>query len=119
MLRKRPLTAILAGVVVSGAVGGSIAAYARNNDNTTDEVSIIANAKITMAQAIATAEQQVGGKAVGSGIEDQDGTVYLEVQVVKDSSRHKVLIDPQTGRVVKTVAADEERNERGHEGDDD
>lgn len=119
MLRKKLLNAILAGVVASGAVGGSIAAYARNNDNTTDDAAIMASAKITMAQAIATAEQQVGGKAVGSGIEDQDGTVYLEVQVAKDGARHKVLIDPQTGKVVKTATADEERNEHGHEGDDD
>lgn len=119
MIRRTLLTATLAGVIASGAVGGSIAAYARNNEQATNEAAIMANAKITMAQAIATAEQQVGGKAVGTGIEDQDGTVYLEVQVVKDGARQKVLVDPQTGKIVKTVTADNERNERGHESDDD
>ena len=119
MIRRTLLTAALAGVIASGAIGGSVAAYARNNEQATDEAAIMANAKITMAQAIATAEQQVGGKAVGTGIEDQDGTVYFEVQVVKDGARQKVLVDPQTGKIVKTVTADNERNERGHENDDD
>lgn len=68
-----------------------------------------------MLQAIATAEKQLGGTAVGSGIEDQDGTVYFEVQLMKDGSRQKVLIDPQTGKIVKAVTSDEV----GNESDDD
>lgn len=119
MIRRKLLTATLASVIASGAIGGSVAAYAKNNEHPTDEAAIMANAKITMTQAIASAEQQVGGKAVGTGIEDQDGTVYFEVQVLKNGTRQKVLIDPQTGKVVKTVTADNERNERGHESDDD
>ena len=119
MIRKNLLTAALAGVIACGAIGGTVAASARNGDNMTDEATVMANAKIGMAQAIATAEQQVGGKAVGTGIEDQDGTVYFEVQVVKDGARQKVLVDPQTGKIVKTVTADNERNEGGHESNDD
>jgi uncharacterized membrane protein YkoI len=117
MIRNKLLTATLAGVIAS-SVGGLAAAYA-GNDNAADEATIMANAKITMAQAIAAAEQQVGGRAIGSGIEDQDGTVYYEVQVVKDGSRQNVLIDPQTGKIIKTAAADDEHNERGHENNDD
>lgn len=116
MIRWKLLTAAMAGMIASGAIGGSIAAYARNNDNPTDEAAIMANAKISMAQAIAIAGQQLGGTAVGTGIEDQDGTVYFEVQILNGGTRHKVLIDPQTGKVVKTVTADNERSE--HEGDD-
>ncbi len=119
MIRRTLLTATLAGVIASGAIGGSIAAYARNNEQATNEAAIMANAKITLAQAIATVEQQVGGRAVGTGIEDQDGTVYFEVQIVKDGARQKVLVDPQSGKIVKTVTADNEHNERGHENDDD
>ncbi len=119
MIRRTLVTATLAGVIASGAIGGSIAAYAKNNEQATNEAAIMANAKTTMAQAIATAEQQVGGRAVGTGIEDQDGTVYFEVQVVKDGARQKVLVDPQSGKIVKTVTADNEHNERGHENDDD
>lgn len=119
MLRTKLMIAILAGTLASGAIGGSVAAYAKNRDAPTDEAAVMANAKVSMAEAMATAEQAVGGKAVGSGIEDQDGTVYLEVQVLKGGTRHKVLIDPQSGKVVKTVTAHNEQNENGHEGDDD
>lgn len=92
MIRRKLLIATLAGVIASGAIGGSVAAYAKNNEQATDEAAIMANAKITMTQAIAAAEQQVGGKAVGTGIEDQDGTVYFEVQVLKNGARQKVLV---------------------------
>lgn len=119
MIRRKLLTASVASVIASGAIGGSVAAHAKNNERPTDEAAIMANAKITMTEAIASAEQQAGGKAVGTGIEDQDGTVYFEVQVLKDGARQKVLVDPQTGKVVKTVTADNDDNERGHESDDD
>lgn len=118
MIRKKLLRAAFAGMMAFSAIGLPIAAYA-HSERATDEAAIMANAKVTMAQAMATAEQQVGGKAVGTGIEDQDGTVYFEVQVLKDGKRQKVLVDPQTGKVVKTVTADNEHNENGHEGDDD
>jgi uncharacterized membrane protein YkoI len=119
MTRTKLLDLAMAGVFAAGTVGVAGAASAKNNDTRTNEAAIIANAKVTMAQAIATAEQQTGGKAVGTGIEDQDGAVFLEVQVLKDNQRHKVLIDPQSGQVVKAVMEDKERNENGHENDDD
>lgn len=55
--------------------------------------------------AIATAEQAVGGKAVGSGIEDENGAVTFEVEVIKDGAQHKVLIDTQTGKITKQALA--------------
>jgi uncharacterized membrane protein YkoI len=119
MPSNKLLAAIMAGTLASAAISGSVAAYAKNRDKSTDEAAVMATAKINMAQAIATAEQQVGGKSVGSGIEDQDGTVYFEVQVLKDGARQKVLIDPQTGKVVKTVTADNDKSEHEKEGDDD
>lgn len=116
MTRKKLLAAMMAGVIATGSVGAAGLAYAKErNDAPTNETSIMANAKITMAQAIATAEQQVGGKAVGTGIEDQDGTVFFEVQVLNGNAKHKVLIDTQTGKVVKTVA----NNGNDDEGEDD
>ncbi len=51
-----------------------------------------------------------GGKAVGTRIEDQDGTVFLEVQVLKGNQRQKVLVDPQSGQVAKVVTDDDEED---------
>lgn len=105
MTRNKVLAAIMAGVIATGSAGAVGLAYAKENrDVPTNEASIVANAKVTMVQAIAAAEQQVGGTAVGTGIEDQDGNVFFEVQVLKGTTKHKVLIDTQTGKVVKVVA---------------
>lgn len=111
MTRNKVLAAIMAGVIAAGSAGAVNLAYAKENrDVPTNEASIMANAKVTMVQAIAVAEQQVGGKAVGTGIEDQDGNVFFEVEILKDNAKHKVLIDTQTGKVMKVVA---------HKSDDD
>jgi uncharacterized membrane protein YkoI len=104
-------------VLTTGALGAAVAAHAKDKELRTNEAAIMANAKVTMAQAIAAAEQKTGGKAVGTGIEDQDGTVFLEVKVLKDDQRHSVLVDPQSGQVVK-VAIDNEQDENGDEEDD-
>jgi uncharacterized membrane protein YkoI len=124
MDRNKLVATVLAGTVAAGTLGltGALAgaAYAKNGrESATDDAAIVANAKVTMTQAIAVAESQVGGKAVGSGIEDQNGTVAFEVEVLKDGQRHKVLIDPQSGQVVKSAVADNEHDGNGDERDDD
>ena len=116
MTRNKILAAIMAGVIATGSAGAAGLAYAKESrDTPTNEASIMANSKVTMAQAIATAEQQVGGTAVGTGIEDQDGNVFFEVEVLKGNTTHKVLIDTQTGKVAKSVA----NNGNDDEHDDD
>jgi uncharacterized iron-regulated membrane protein len=100
------IAAVLVGTIAAGTLGvGS--AYARNER----EAAIIADAKISMVQAIAAAENQVGGKAVESEIEDENGTVAFEVEVLKDGQRHTVLVDTQSGEVLKTTMSDDEDSE--------
>ena len=117
MNRTKPVALAMVSVLTMGTLAAAGAAYAKDKELRTNEVAIMANAKVTMAQAIATAEQKTGGKTVGTGIEDQDGTVFLEVQVLKDNQRHSVLIDPQSGQVVK-VAIDNEQDDDDEEDDD-
>jgi uncharacterized membrane protein YkoI len=112
MDRHKLVAAVLVGTMAASALGPAGTAYARSKrESATNEAAIIADAKITMAQAIAAAETQVGGKAVGTGIEDENGTVAFEVEVLKDGQRHEVLIDPQSGEVIKTTMTDTEDNE--------
>ena len=113
MNRKQLIVALAAGTIAAGVIGGAVYANERR-ETPINEAQIMATAKVTMAQAIAAAEQATAGKAVGSGIEDQGGTVRFEVTVLKDNARHKVLIDTQTGQIVKTVVA-----QKGRDGDDD
>jgi uncharacterized membrane protein YkoI len=105
----RPVLCALLGV--SLFTGAALAK--EHEDTATDEAKIMSSTKITLRQAIASAEQATAGKAVGAGIEDQDGTVHFEVTVLKDGTRQKVLVDIQSGQVVKSVAAADD------DGDDD
>jgi uncharacterized membrane protein YkoI len=110
MDRNKLVAAVLVGTIAAGALGPVGTAYAKS-ERTTNEAAVIAGAKITLAQAIAAAENQVGGKAVETGIEDENGTVAFEVEVLKDGQRHEVLVDPQSGEVLKTTMSDSEDNE--------
>lgn len=43
-----------------------------------------------------------------TGIENENDTVAFEVEVLKDGRRHTVLVDPQSGEVIKTTMSDNE-----------
>lgn len=114
MNKKQMITAIVLASATAGGIGA--VAYAKEGrESAATEAAIIANAKVTLGQAIAAAENATGGKAVDSGIEDQNGTVHFEVTTLKDGTYQKVLVDTQTGNVVKTVA----RNDHDDDGDKD
>ncbi len=117
-MTRNTCLAITAAVALAAGVGGmSGVAFSKGAEAGADEAAIMANAKVTMAQAIATAKSQSGGKAVGSGIENQDGVVAWEVDVLKDGKTNKVLVDTQTGQITKTVVADSEQKEGGEAND--
>ena len=106
MSKSRALKIAAASAIALLLVTGGGSAYAKEGaDTPTDEAKIMSSAKVSMSEAMATAEKSIGGKAVGSGIEDQNGVVHFEVDILKDGARQKVLVDPQTGQVVKNVAA--------------
>ncbi|MEQ8693967.1 MAG: PepSY domain-containing protein [Gammaproteobacteria bacterium] len=66
----------------------------------------LASSSMTLASAIAVAEQHVGGKAVEATFEDEDGTAQFEIQVSKGNTLHKVMIDRTNGTVLKVSAAE-------------
>jgi uncharacterized membrane protein YkoI len=107
-MSKRNMSKITAAsAIVLLLVAGGTTTYANErSDAPTDDARMMSLAKVSMAEAIAAAEKATGGKAVGSGIEDQDGVVHFEVTILKDNARQKVLVDTQTGQIVKTAAAD-------------
>jgi uncharacterized membrane protein YkoI len=92
MKRKFYLTA--AAVLYAAAIGS---AYAENN------ASSIEDAKIGMAQAVTTAEQHVGGKAVHAEYEHHKDQSTFDVEVVKDKKIMKVKVDPTSGKVISSV----------------
>lgn len=76
------------------------------------ELAGLDSSPTTLAAAIGTAEQQVGGKAVEAGYENENGQMLFEVEVAKDKTVHKVEIDAATGKVVKVAIGEDGEHER-------
>lgn len=112
---------IPAGFVSVLALGGGTAALAEDNGQETNhELSAVTNAKTSLSQAIAAAEQETGGKAVGAGLENQDGSMAYEIEIAKGSLQ-EVLVDLDSGKVIKVMAAsagDDEADEQNEAGED-
>lgn len=97
------------GKVVSTEDEGLIARIFNEEDRT--ELAKLASSPTTLAAAIGTAEQQVGGKAVEAGYENENGQMLFEVEVAKDKTVHKVKIDVATGKVVKVANGEDGEHE--------
>ena len=115
MFRSKIIPVIVAAVV---GFGGTAAVFAANGAShqkeAQQEATAMQNAKISLVQAIAAAEQQTGGKAIDSGIENQDGKILgYDIQVVTANGVQSVLVDLGTGQVTKVTAANSEHEEAG------
>ena len=108
MIRKHILA--LAAVVALGGVAGIAHA-----GDTLDAPAMtrLMEAKTSLGQAIAIAEKETGGKAFDAGFDSEDGTMTLEIEVLKDKNVSKVRIDPDTGKVLKVTVADAADAESG------
>ncbi len=109
MKRKFVPAAIAAAIAV--AIGGAYAAQSSTSKE--NDAVAIAAAKIDLTQAIAAAEQHVGGKAAKAEYERSKGQWVFEVEVVKGQTVMDVKVDPANGKV---IAATEDKVD--HDDDD-
>lgn len=119
MFRSKIIPATLASIV---ALGTAHAAFAVNGANQTDEqqeAAAVQNAKTSLVQAITAAEQHTGGKAIDISIEDHDDRVIgYHVKVAKGNTVQEVLVDLNTGQVLKVTANASEDDEDGEHEDE-
>lgn len=66
----------------------------------TEDIKSIAEAKITLVQAIEIAEKHVGGTAIDADLDRDFGKVVYDVSVIKDKVEHEVRLDAITGEVI-------------------
>ncbi len=95
----------LAFAVILATGAASTAALAKGGHEESQDAAALANAKVTLSQAIATAEQQAGGKAISAGVDNENGTVRIAVDVASNQGVKTVLVDPQTGQATGTKPA--------------
>lgn len=97
---KHIIPVALAALFAVGAAGGI--AYAKDSGQDAQDTAALAGMKVTLQQAIATAEQQAGGRAVGADMSQERGATRIAVEVVGPQGVKTVLVDAQTGQVTAT-----------------
>lgn len=105
MMNNKHTIAIILGAVI--AAGSALAAETGHKEN---DAAMLASAKITLQQAITTAEQQTGGKATGADLTRENGVVQIEVEIAGSQGEKTVLVNAQTGQVTATHAADQDND---------
>jgi uncharacterized membrane protein YkoI len=85
------------------------AAYAASQEN---DALAISGAKISLTQAVAAAEQHVGGKASRAEFERAGRQWVFDVEVVKDRKVSDVKVDPTSGKI---LAATEDKTDHDNE----
>jgi uncharacterized membrane protein YkoI len=74
----------------------------------------LSKVQVAMSQAIATAEQQAGGKATKAKLENEQGKLLYEVRVAGKDRATEVKIDAQDGKVLSTEAAHDHKHGDHH-----
>ena len=101
MNTKRIVPVALAALLALGAMG--VTAQAKEGDQDRRDAAALADMKVSLQQAIATAEQQTGGRAVGADVSRERVTTHIAVEVATGAQGVKtVLVDAQTGQVTAT-----------------
>jgi uncharacterized membrane protein YkoI len=110
-----PKRTLIVGALVAFATGltATSTALAREHERAPVDVS---KATVTMSQAIATAEQQAGGKATRAQLENETGKLLYEVKVADKDKVTEVKVDAQDGKVLASGAdTHAHRRSGGHE----
>lgn len=92
---------LVAGLATAGGLVYAGQGETRANDATTD----LAKAKISLAQAISSAEAHAGGRATKAELEGERGVLVFNVEVVTAARKvFEVTIDAVDGKVVASKA---------------
>ena len=111
----RSTKSILFGVIGLTALGASLA-FAGANGGRENDAALLSNAKISLTQAIAAAEQHAQGKAVRAELEDENGTLVYGVEVASGTRTTDVKVDINNGKILSAQADQADHEAEGREG---
>ncbi|HSS71055.1 MAG TPA: PepSY domain-containing protein [Casimicrobiaceae bacterium] len=100
----KPKRALIVGTLIvftTGMTAASVALAHRGEHGAPVDAS---KATVTMSQAIATAEQQAGGKATKAKLENETGKLLYEVKVAGKDKVTEVKVDATDGKVLASGA---------------
>ena len=96
MIIKYGAAIALAGVLVLGVARP---AFAADNGEVQEETALLGT-KLTLSQAIATAEQQTGGKAFDAGVDVDHGKPRVIVETNGPKGVQTVIVDAESGQII-------------------
>ena len=101
----KPYFAVLpiAVLLLTGTVASGFAAQ----HGETQEENVLQGTQLTLPQAIATAEQNTGGKAFDAGTDVDHGKPRVVVETNGPKGVQTVIIDAQNGQIISTHAGDD------------
>ncbi len=122
--KSRAARMMLATLAGSLALGGAMATIARAEARSDDAATVqaLGSAKISLADAIRTAEAAGQGMVVGGEFTMKDGKPVFDVTTQNGANEVDHLIDPATGAIlgstpaVESAEGDEEGQKAGDEG---
>lgn len=100
MTNSRKLIAMAAGALLIVA-GGRVFAAEKHGHGDQDDLATLAKSRVTLADAVAAAERQTGGRAMEAAVEEENGAAVFEVKVASNNAVQKVVVDAQSGKVLK------------------
>lgn len=118
MFRSKIVPVAMATLIAIGGAGVIHAATKSKGASESQEITAIEQAKTSLPQAVAAAEQQTGGKAVSASLEDRNGVVAYEVEVASGGKLQKVVVNADTGKVTDTTAANGKNEKDGDQDKD-
>ena len=99
MYRYTKLSLLVVALVTGGGMAWAVTGQQAAMEN---DALAIAKAKVSLAQAIATAEQHAGGKATRAEFEHEKGSWIFDVEVASGAKVFDVRIDAEKGVVLSS-----------------
>ena len=96
----KPKRALIAGTVIAFATAMTATSMALAMGEHNRAPVDASKATVTMSQAIATAEQQAGGKATHAKLENETGKLLYEIKVAGKDKVTEVKVDATDGKVL-------------------
>ncbi|WP_020677587.1 PepSY domain-containing protein [Geopsychrobacter electrodiphilus] len=90
----------------------TVKAWADENNAKNDKA--LAEARITLNQAVSGALAVVPGKAISAELDDEDATAVYRVEIVSHEKTYRVTLDTQNGKV---LAKQLDTADNDHDGD--
>lgn len=117
MQRKIVIPALLmaAGIATAGGL-----VYAQQASAQNDALTDLAKARISLVQAVTTAEQHAGGRASRAELQNDNGRLVYGVEVADNAKTTDVKVDATDGSVVSAQPDQgDHQGDREEERDDD